>query len=125
METETTLVRAESRVELDSKTPVDGDGSVISLPDDTEVDDSLRDRDDVERTTVLWVGLEEWLKGRGDLVDRLQSGSASCNTPWREVAGAAYLLELGLNGKVGHCVLSMCMRLDVCLQSAWVQMTTG
>ena len=47
VQSETTLVRTEGRVELDSETPVDGDRSVIPLPSNSEVDDSLRDLDDI------------------------------------------------------------------------------
>lgn len=80
MESETTFVGTESRVELDSETPVDGDSSVIPLPSDSEVDDSLGDLDNFERTSVLRVLDEEWLKGRGDLVDRLgiSNGRSRC-----------------------------------------------
>jgi len=72
VESETTFVGTESRVELDSETPVDGDSSVIPLPSDSEVDDSLGNLNNLERTSVLGVLDEEWLKGRGDLVDRLE-----------------------------------------------------
>lgn len=71
VETETTLVRAESRVELDTVTAVNGDGAVITLPGDTELDDTLGDLNDGEGTTVLGVLLEEGLEGGGDLVDGL------------------------------------------------------
>jgi hypothetical protein len=47
VQSETTLVRTKSRVELDSETPVDGNSSVIPLPSDSEVDDSLRNLDDI------------------------------------------------------------------------------
>jgi hypothetical protein len=47
VQSETTLVRTESRVELNSETPVDGNRSVIPLPSNSEVDDSLRDLDDI------------------------------------------------------------------------------
>jgi hypothetical protein len=73
VQSETTLVRTEGRVELDSETPVDGNSSIIPLPGDSEVDDSLGNLDNVKSTSVLWVLLEERLKGRGDLVDRLDS----------------------------------------------------
>jgi hypothetical protein len=73
VESETTLVWTQSRVELDSETPVDGDRSIVSLPNDSEVDDSLRNRDDLKCPTVVWVLDEEWLEGRGDLMDSLLS----------------------------------------------------
>jgi len=47
VQSETTLVRTESRVELDSETPVDGNSSVIPLPSNSEVDDSLGNLDDI------------------------------------------------------------------------------
>lgn len=59
METETTLVRAESRVELDSVTSVDGERAVVPLPGDAELDDSLRDLHNVERALVLGVTSEQ------------------------------------------------------------------
>jgi hypothetical protein len=71
VQSKTTLVRTESRVELDSETSVDSNGSVIPLPGNSEVDDSLGNLDDLQSTSVLGVLLEERLKGRGDLVDRL------------------------------------------------------
>jgi hypothetical protein len=77
VQSETTLVRTESRVELDSETPVDGDSSVIPLPCNSEVDDSLGNLNNLECTSVLGVLDEEWLKGRGDLVDRLTISSCS------------------------------------------------
>jgi len=47
VQSETTLVRTKSRVELNSETPVDGDTSVIPLPGDSEVDDSLGNLDNL------------------------------------------------------------------------------
>jgi hypothetical protein len=72
VQSETTLVRTESRVELDSETPVNGNRSVIPLPGNSEVDDSLGNLDDIECSSVLGVLDKERLKGRGDLVDRLE-----------------------------------------------------
>jgi hypothetical protein len=71
VESETSLVGTESRVELDSETPVDGNGSVISLPGNPEVDDSLGDLNNLKSSSVLGVLDEERFKSRGDLVDRL------------------------------------------------------
>jgi hypothetical protein len=59
VQTETALVRAESRVELDSETAVDGDREVVALPGDSELDDTLGDLDDGEGAAVLGVLLEE------------------------------------------------------------------
>lgn len=72
VETETTLVWAESRVELDTVATVDGYGSVIALPGDTELDDTLGDLDNLESLAVLGVDGKEWLDGGGDLVDGLE-----------------------------------------------------
>lgn len=83
METETTLVRTKSRVELDSVTSVDGDGTVVTLPCNSELEDSLGDLNNVEGSSVLGVLGEERLKSLGDLGDGL--------------------LEFGLRGVVGHC----------------------
>jgi hypothetical protein len=47
VQSETTLVRTEGRVELNSETPVDGNRSVIPLPSNSEVDDSLRNLNDI------------------------------------------------------------------------------
>jgi hypothetical protein len=58
VETKTSLVRTESRVELDSVTSVDGDGSIIPFPGDSELDDSLRDLNDGERSSVLGLLLQ-------------------------------------------------------------------
>ena len=76
VQSETTLVGTESRVELHSETPVDGDRSVIPLPSNSEVDDSLRNLNDIECSSVLGVLDEERLKGRGDLVDRLEKSAS-------------------------------------------------
>ena len=46
VQTQTTLVRTKGGVELDSVTAVDVDGSVVPLPSDSELDDSLRDLND-------------------------------------------------------------------------------
>lgn len=59
VQTETALVRTESRVELDSETAVDGDREVVALPGDSELDDALGDLDDGEGAAVLGVLLEE------------------------------------------------------------------
>ena len=68
---ETTLVRAQRRVELDTVTPVHSDRPVIALPGNAELNDALGDLDDGERLAVLGVLLEERLEGRGDLVHGL------------------------------------------------------
>ena len=69
METETTLVGAEGRVVLDTETTVDLDLALVVLPDDTELDDTLRDGDDGQSLAVFGVLLEESgvLEGGGQL----------------------------------------------------------
>jgi hypothetical protein len=69
VETETTLVRTESGVVLDTVTTVDLDFVLVVLPDDTELDNALGDGGDLESTLVLGVLLEKSrvLKGRGKL----------------------------------------------------------
>ena len=69
VKTETTLVRTEGGVVLDTVTTVDLDLVLVVLPDDTELDDALGDGGDLESTLVLGVLLEESrvLKGRGKL----------------------------------------------------------
>jgi hypothetical protein len=59
VQSQTTLVRTEGRVELDSVTSVDGDRTVISLPADSELDDSFGDLDDGEGSSVLGLLLQE------------------------------------------------------------------
>jgi hypothetical protein len=97
VQTETALVRTESRVELDSETAVDGDREVVALPGDSELDDTLGDLDDGEGAAVVGVLLEELgggqagsqrhdrdvaithgLESRGDLVHGLE-GVSRCH----------------------------------------------
>lgn len=59
VESETTLVRAQSRVELDSVATVDLQLALIILPDNSELDDSLRDGDDRDDLLVLGVLLKQ------------------------------------------------------------------
>lgn len=73
MQSETTLVWTEGRVELDSVTPVDGDGTVISLPSDSEGDDSLWDLDDLEGSSVFWLLLEELGRAVRSQLSRVRS----------------------------------------------------
>ena len=69
VETETTLVGTEGRVELHTVATVDLGLVVVVLPDDTELNDTLRDGDDGESLAVLGVLLEEGgvLKSRNKL----------------------------------------------------------
>ena len=75
METETTLVRTESRVELHAVTLVDLALALVVLPDNAELDDTLGDGDNLEGLLVLGVLLEE---GGG-----LQGGDELCE--WKSV----------------------------------------
>jgi hypothetical protein len=82
VESQTTLVRAESRVELNSVTSVDLELSLVILPGDSELDDSLGDLDDLEGLGVFGVLLQEGGEGTFDF----RKG----------------LFEFGLGGQVGH-----------------------
>lgn len=64
---------------LDTETTVDLRNTLVVFPDDTELNDTLGDLDDVEGLLVLGVGGQEGLEGGGELVERL--------------------LELGLDGE--------------------------
>lgn len=79
VETETTLVGTQGRVELDTETAVDLELTLVVLPDDTELDDTLGDGDDLEGLAVLRVLLEEGrvLEGRGELYTGRLSASGS------------------------------------------------
>ena len=68
MEAQATLVGAKRGVELDAVAMVDLDLALVVLPDNAELDNALRDRDDGERPAVLRVLLEESgvLDGRGE-----------------------------------------------------------
>jgi hypothetical protein len=69
VKTETTLVWAESRVELHTVALVDLAVALVVLPDNAELDDALGDGDDLEGPPVLGVLLEEGglLKGGDEL----------------------------------------------------------
>lgn len=59
MEAQTTLVRSKSRVELNTKTTVDTQIAAVVLPDNTELDNSLRNRGNFKGCAVLGVAIEE------------------------------------------------------------------
>jgi hypothetical protein len=59
MEAETTLVRAECRVELHAIALVDLAFALVVLPHNAELDDALGDRDDLEGLSVFGVLLEQ------------------------------------------------------------------
>ena len=102
VETETTLVRTEGRVELDSVTSVDGNGSVITFPGDSELDDSLWDLNDGEGSSVFWLLLQKLKKVS-------TSSHHRCNQSTHRLEGRGNLveglLEFGLRGEVGHCAV--------------------
>ena len=59
MQPQTTLIGAKSRVELHTVSAVDLQVAFIVLPDDTELNDALGDRNNLESRLVLRVLLEE------------------------------------------------------------------
>lgn len=59
VESETSLVWAEGGVELDTVAAVDLWLQVVVLPDNTELDDTLWDGDDLKGGLVFWVLLKE------------------------------------------------------------------
>lgn len=59
MESETALVGAKRRVELNSVSTVDLDLALVVLPDDSELDDALGYRGDLQGFLVFGVLLEE------------------------------------------------------------------
>lgn len=69
MESKSTLIRAQGRVELDSVSSVDAQLALVILPGDTELQDTLGDGGDLEGGTVFGVLLEEGavLEGAGQL----------------------------------------------------------
>lgn len=77
VETESALVGAESRVELDTEGAVDLHGSGIILPGDAEGDDTLGDRDDGEGCSQFGADLKELgrLEGGDELWDSMSAGS--------------------------------------------------
>lgn len=110
VKTETTLVRTEGGVVLDTVTTVDLDLVLVVLPDDTELDDALGDGGDLESTLVLGVLLEESrvLKGRGKLCVVKSVPATLMGEPIATLGEGRHtlvgLLELGLRGKVRHDV---------------------
>ena len=84
VEPQTTLVGAESRVKLDTVTPVDMELSLVVLPDNTELDDTLGNGDNGKALLEFGVNLEK-LRG-------LESGDKL----------AVGLLEFWLSWVVGH-----------------------
>jgi hypothetical protein len=59
MESQSSLVWTQSRVELHTVSTVDLDLVLVIFPDDTELDDAFGNGDDLEGGLVLWLLLEE------------------------------------------------------------------
>jgi hypothetical protein len=59
VESEATLIRAKSRVELNTVAAVDLRLSLVILPDDAELDDALGDGDNLQSGLVFGVLFEE------------------------------------------------------------------
>lgn len=59
MEAESTLVRAQGRVELDTEAAIDLDLAFVVFPGNSELDDSLWDSSDLESLLVLRLLLKE------------------------------------------------------------------
>lgn len=73
MESETALVRSQSRVELHTVAPVDLNVALIIFPCDPELDDSFWDCGDLKGFPVFRVLLEKagMLEGRGKLFENV------------------------------------------------------
>jgi hypothetical protein len=69
VESKTAFVGAKSRVELDTISAVDLGLELVIFPDDTELDDPLRDRNDLESFLVFRVFFEKrgMFEGGGQL----------------------------------------------------------
>lgn len=116
VETETSLVRTESRVVLNAEATVDLNLALVVLPDNTELDDTLGNGGDLKCAPVLGVLLEQRavLEGRGKLWDITVSLGSSCrldmaisrrrSIDMNSVARLTLecLLKLRLGWKVGH-----------------------
>lgn len=76
------LKRKRNKTHLNSETAVDLRLALVVLPNDTELDDTLRDLNDIQSLLVFGVGSQERLQRESELVQSL--------------------LEFGLARKVGH-----------------------
>lgn len=103
MESQTALVWTKSRVELNSVSTVDLWLSLVIFPDDAELDDALRDGDDLEGGFVFGLLLEEGavLKGRNKFCLVLAIGSWELQLKhvevfesWRSNKMVSYLCRL-------------------------------
>jgi hypothetical protein len=101
VETETTLVGTEGRVELDAVALVDVAVALVVFPDDAELDDALGDGDNLKGLLVLGVLLKDGgaLKGGGELCGSQLDIARCAHTPRRHTLVG--LLKLRLR----HCVV--------------------
>jgi hypothetical protein len=58
---------------LHTESTVDLGNAIVVLPDNTELEDTLGNLDDVESLLVLGVGLQEGLEGLGELIQSLRA----------------------------------------------------
>ena len=56
---------------LDTISPVHLDIALVILPHDAELNHTFGDLDDGESTLIFGIGLEEWLEGGGEFLERL------------------------------------------------------
>ncbi len=106
MEPKTTLVRSQCRIELYTVSSIDLNLILIVFPDDTELDDTLRDGGDLERGAVFGVLLEQGgvLEGRGKLCRPSVSEALS-----RPVSETLHLCKLvRTRARMGDLTLLLC-----------------
>lgn len=71
--------------------------ALVIFPDDAELDDALRNLNDVEGTLVLRIRLQEGLERRGELVQGLLTSPVS-SPIWSDCTSEADLFEFGFGG---------------------------
>ncbi len=106
MEPKTTLVRSQGRIKLYTVSSIDLNLILIVFPDDTELDDTLRDGGDLEGGAVFGVLLEQGgiLEGRGKLCRPSVSEALS-----RPVSETLYLCKLvRTRARMGDLTLLLC-----------------
>jgi hypothetical protein len=102
VQTQAALVGAERRVELHTVTAVDLEVAGIVLPDNAELDDTLGDRDDLERRAELGVLLEEGavLEREGELCEKsCQPEPQNRDAKWHQLSP---LYACSNSGSVGR-----------------------
>lgn len=90
VQAETALVWAEGGVELDSVAAVDLDLVLVVFPDNSELDDALRDGDDLEGGLVFGVLFEEGAVFEG--------GDQLCRVPCQPCPGGGRMEQEGQVG---------------------------